>query len=348
MQRRPKKGGSLVYCTEISYIKILKLKSDYKYFSISASINSSSSKKLEMKDTARSRSLPEPLPDCWEEGSFKVDWERALLVHCYVFGTIFFAVVLYAVCNLVKLCRSQIRKSKNYFICIAMLICMFCLTRALMLLTDSYSTGRPFHVAPGYSLILLSLGYPCLTSGFFLINWSLVEVTKLQLLPSLIYKRKVLALVIITHFVVVVTFDTIFLFFPSTYVLLFICRSLFVLWGILLFGGFIVAALRIRIQVKRTLRNINTINDVDKTATAGNRKRLEQARCMKVTKVASRAAGTGLLICCTQIYILWEFYVFHNNDIVPKAWPWWTYQTCFRCIELFMVYQMFLVIRPKK
>ena len=299
-----------------------------------------------MKDTARSRSLPEPLPDCWEEG--QVAWDRALLVHSYIFGTIFFAVVFYAVCNLVKLRRTQMRKSKNYFICIALLICMFGLTRALMLLTDSYSTGRPFHVAPGYGLILLSLGYPCLTSGFFLINWSLVEVTKLQLLPSLIYKRKVLALVLVIHFVVVITFDTIFVFFPSTHILLFICRSFFVLWGILLFGGFIIAALRIHSRVNWTLRNINPINNIDNTATAGNKNRLKQARCMKVTKVAKCAAVTGLLISCTQIYVVWEFYVFHNNGIVPKAWPWWTYKTCFRCIEVFMVYQMFLVIRPKK
>ena len=313
-----------------------------------------------MKDSARSVGVPEPLPD-WEEGQGQIVWEWALPIHCYTFGIIFFAVALYGGYNLVKLCRTQMRNSRNYFICIALLICMFGLTRALMLLTDPYSTGRPFHVAPGYGLILFSFGYPCLTSGFFLINWSLVEVTKLQLLPSLIHKRKVLALVLVIHFVVVITFDTIFVFFPSTHILLFICRSFFVLWGILLFGGFIIAALRIHSRVRQTFRNINTINNADNTgnssmhvisnvgiATAGHMNRFQQARCRKVTKVASCAAATGLLICCTQIYALWEFHVFYNNDIIPEAWPWWIYQTCFRCIELFMVSQMFLVIRPKK
>jgi hypothetical protein len=236
---------------------------------------------------------------------------------------------------------------------------MFGSTRALVLLTDPYSTGKPLQVAPGYGLLLFSLGYPCLTSGFFLINWTLVEVTKLQLLPSRIHKRKVLGLVLVVHFVVVITFDTIFVSFPSTHILLFICRSFFVLWGILLFGGFIIAAVRIHRQVKQTLRSINTISNTVSfntrnthvsvgIETAGNMNRLQQARCMKVTRVACRAAAAGLLICCTQIYALWEFYVFYNNDIVPKAWPWWIYQTCFRCIEVFMVSQMFLVIRPKK
>jgi hypothetical protein len=316
-----------------------------------------------MKDSGRSSGVPEPLPD-WKEGA--VVWKWALPAHSYIFGITFFAVAMYGLYNLGKLWQTQMRKSRNYFICITVLVCLFGLTRAIVLLADPYSTGRPLHLTPGYGLLLFSLGYPCLTSGFFLVNWSLVEVTKLQLLPSVIHKRKVLALVLLVHFVVVVTFDTIFVFFPSTHILLFICRSFFVLWGILLFGGFIIAARRIREQVKQTLRSITQIettsrnnSNVDSStenntshvitiATADDNNRFQQARTGKVMKISRRAAATGLLICCTQTYALWEFYVFYNNDVIPKAWPWWIYQTIFRCIELFMVSQMFLIIQPRK
>ena len=324
-----------------------------------------------MKESSSYAGIPEPLPD-WTEGKAgQTVWKWALPVHSYTFGAIFFAIAVYAVHILVKLARSQSRKSRNYFICITVLVLVFGLSRATVLLLEPYSTRRPLQLTPGYGLLLFSLGYPCLTSGFFLINWSLVEVTKLQLLPSVIHKRKVLALVLIIHFIVVVTFDTLFVHFPDTHILLFICRSFFVLWGILLFSGFIVAAMRIQRQVKQTLRTIsrleattaqrpNTDNNnnnnnairsvsiVTSRADASQNNRLQQARTRKVMKVARRAAATGLLICCTQIYALWEFFVFYNNDVVPQAWPWWAYQTCFRCIELFMISQMFLITRPRR
>ena len=313
-----------------------------------------------MKNSEGSSSVPEPIP-VWKKAEGQVVWKWALPVHSYIFGITFFAVAVFGFYHLVKLCQTEMRKSRNYFICITVLICLFGLTRAIVLLADPYSTGRPLHLAPPFGLLLFSFGYPCLTSGFFLMNWSLVEVTKLQLLPSFIHKRKVLATVLIVHFLVVITFDTIFVFIPSTYILVFICRSLFVLWGILLFGGFIMAAIRFQRHVKQTLRNLTrqeTVSGRENNnshvttsvgiATAGNMKRLQKARSRKVMKIAQRAAITGLLIGCAQIYSIWEFYVFYKDDVVPKAWPWWIYQTCFRCIELFMVSQMFLIIRARK
>lgn len=318
-----------------------------------------------MTDSYSSEGAPEPIPDWNKELAV---WKWALPIHGYGFGIIFFAIAVYAVYNLVKLFQGQMRKSRNYFICITMLVCLFGLTRAVVLIIDPYFTRRPANLSPGVGLLLFSVGYPCLTSAFFLINWSLVEVTKLRLLPSIIHKRKVLALVLVVHFTVVMSFDTIFVHFPNTHILLFICRSFFVLWGILLFGGFIIAATRIQRQVKKTLTIITRVdNTTAQSSTTENNNtnttirsvgiatranmnehhRLEQARTRKVMKVARRAAATGLLICCTQIYALWEFYVFYNDDVIPKAWPWWIYQTCFRCIEVFMVSQMLLVIRPK-
>lgn len=294
--------------------------------------------------------LPEPLPD-WNEDPEV--WKWALPAHSYVFGITFFFIAVYGVHNLVKLCRSKMKTSRNYFVAITVLVCLLGFTRAVVLLVDPYSTNRPVELTPGYGLLLFSLGYPCLTSGFFLINWSLVEVTKLQLLPSLIHKRKVLALVLVIHFVVVITFDMIFVYFSHTHIFLFVCRSFFVAWGILLFGGFIVAATRLQNQVRQTLRNLSECGTSTARRQGNNDKstgpaRFQEARTRKVMKIARRAAATGLLICCTQIYALWEFYVFYNDNVVPKAWPWWAYQTCFRCIELFMVSQIFLIIRPKE
>ena len=321
-----------------------------------------------MKKSITGVGIPEPVPE-WDKGDGPVVWKWALPAHSYFFGVIFVAVAVYGVYNLVKIWRKKLSQSRNYFISITGLICIFGITRAIGMLVDPYSTARPLHLAPASGLLLFSLGYPCLTSGFFLINWSLVEVTKLQLLPSAIHKRKVLALILTVHFVVVITFDSVFVFFPDTHVLLLICRSFFVVWGILLFGGFIVAAVRIQRQVKKTLKNLiqiemaessteNNNSSTENNAThiinnigipaGSNTNKLQQARTRKVMKIARRAAATGLLICCTQIYALWEFYVFYNDDIIPKAWPWWIYQTCFRSIELFMVSQMFLIVKPKK
>lgn len=315
-----------------------------------------------MKDS--SVGAPEPLPD-WTKGEGPVVWKWALPIHSYIFGAVFFTVAAYGVYNLFRLWQTRARRSKNYFICITLLISTFGLTRAIVLLADPYLTARPLHLAPAYGLLLFSLGYPCLTSGFFLINWSLVVVTKLQLIPSLIHKRKVLAPVVIVHFVVVITFDTVFVLVPRTHILLFICRSFFVFWGFLLFGGFIAAAVRIQRQVQRTLRNFTQTkmitannqltsrgsrrnNSTHLTAPTNNDNMFQEVRTRRVMKISRRAAASGLLICCTQIYALWEFYVFYNDHVIPKAWPWWIYQTCFRCIELFMVSQMFLIVQPRK
>ena len=312
------------------------------------------------KTTTRSPEIgqPEPLPS-WKDGDGPVVWEYALPAHSYIFGMIFFAVVVYGVYNLVRVCRSQMTSSKNYFICITVLVSLFGLTRSIVLLADPYLTARPFHLAPAGGLLLFSFGYPCLTSGFFLINWSLVEVTKLQLLPSYIHKRKILALVLLVHFAVVLALDTTFVFYPDSYILLFVCRLFFVLWGIVLFGGFMIASVRIQRQVKKTIRNLSRVDEATKNNgsqlvhTIGmvpglTAHRLQQARTRKVMKIVCSAAVTGLLICCSQIYALWEFFAFYNDHVAPKAWPWWAYQTCFRLIELFMVAQMFAIIRPKK
>lgn len=320
-------------------------------------------------------SVPEPVPD-WTEA--REDWGWAWPLHHYGLGLVFLVVGIYGMFLVMKFWRSREEKCRNYFMCIALLISMFGLSRATVLILDPYTSHELVTFPPSLGIVMFSIGYPCLTSGFFLINWSLVEVTKLQLLPTRVHQRKVLVLVLSIHFLVVISFDSSFAFFPSMHLLLFICRSFFVFWGILLFGGFIFGGLRIQRQLKRNTLvfdgvsyrsradhakrsgdissehlagdQINTTMVVTLTTQMGgvsHRKR-HHARTWKVMKVAQRAAATGLLICFTQIYALWEFYVFYNNDVQPKAWPWWIYQTCFRVIELFMVSQMIIIVRRSK
>lgn len=306
---------------------------------------------------------PEPVPD-WTKA--RKDWNLALPLHTYGFGIAFFAFAIYGMFILVKLKKSSMRASRNYFICISILICMFGFSRATVLLLDPYTLHRPVKFPRSLGLILFSLGYPCLTSGFFLINWSLIEVTRLQLLPNRIHQHKVLVLVSTIHFTVVMSFDSLFSFYPSAYLLLFFCRMFFILWGVFLFGGFIYSGRRIQCQVKNNLRTLATINNYNKRPSQSTSSRnnmnvitisttmhnvsqnQRQARTRKVMNIANRAAAIGLLICITQIYALWEFYVFYKKDVKPKAWPWLIYQTCFRFIELFMVTQMLRIVRPPK
>ena len=307
---------------------------------------------------------PEPIPS-WNGSDGSLVWKYALPVHSYIFGIIFFAVAVYGVYNLARLCQRQLGSYKNYFICITLLVSLFGLTRSIVLLADPYLIGKPFHLAPASGLLLFSLGFPCLTSGFFLINWSLVEVTKMQFIPPCINKRKVLALVLLLHFTVVISLDMTFAFNPRSYIYLFICRLFFVLWGIMLFGGFMIASIRIQRQVKKNIRGLSRNNDAPVHISSPNNnrshvvttigitsdvsaRRLQQTRTKKVMKIVCSAAATGLLICCSQIYSLWEFYVFHHDNVMPNPWPWWIYQTCFRLVELFMAGQMFLIIRPKQ
>lgn len=296
--------------------------------------------------------VAEPVPD-WSKAL--VTWGWAWQLHHYGYGLLFLVVGVYGMWLMKTLQKTSARRSRNYFMCIAFLISFFGWSRATVLILDPYTFHNPVHFPTSLGLLMFSMGYPCLTSGFFLINWSLIEVTKLQLLPSRIHQRKVLVLVLTVHFMLVVSFDVSFSFFPSTHMLLFICRSFFVLWGIFLFGGFIFGGLKIQRQVRNNTLILNTMGQMRSTNTsaAGSRPDDSQAvvgaashaRTGKVMKIARRAAFSGLLICIAQIYALWEFYIFYNNDIQPKAWPWWSYQTCFRAIELFMVSQMFSIVR---
>lgn len=304
--------------------------------------------------------VPEPVPE-WNEA--RVKWGWAWPLHHYGYGLAFLVVGVYGMWLVKRLWKSSSRRPRRYFMCIALLITFFGWSRATVLILDPYTFHNPVHFPPSLGLLMFSMGYPCLTAGFFLINWSLIEVTKLQLLPSRIHQRKVLVLVLTVHFLVVISFDVSFSFFPSTHMLLFICRSFFVLWGILLFGGFIFGGLKIQRQVRRNMLRLNNMGQVSSVGSiktsngegAVGRSRPDNSQAVvatpshvrtgKVMKIAGRAAFAGLLICCTQIYALWEFYVFYNNDIQPKPWPWWGYQTCFRTIELFMVSQMFCVVR---
>ena len=271
-------------------------------------------------------------------------WGLAWGMHWIGFGILF---GLLAVRSFLALILANHKKGfcrKPLFMTINSLLFVLGATRAVYLTLDPYESRQNGVEDPKWlSLLLFGVTYPCLTSSFCLIHLAFLEVTKLKVGPSKLQNAKFLSAVIVVHFIIVFTAESISSIKPELNALLIVCQSFFILWGLLLSGGFIYSGCK----VIRSLDNVQQqLSSIEKSESRGNKPK-QKSRTSKVAKITLATSFFGIVVCGLQFYSMIGVYGLYSNEINPSPWPWLAFQSSFRLAELAMAYTIaYSVMEP--
>ena len=273
--------------------------------------------------------LAEPGPD-WPAA--KKIWGLAWQLHWIGFGVLFGSLAVHSMFVIVMV---NIRKRfcrKPLFLAINLLLFFLGATRAVYMLLDPYESRENGVEDPKWlTLLLFGIAYPCLTSAFSLIHLAFLEITKLKVGPSKLQNVKFLTAVIMLHFIIVFTAETTSSIKPELDALLIVCQSFFILWSLLLSGSFIYSGCKLIKHVNQVQKQLSIIEKDECSRNA--RQKVSTTKVAKVTLITSLL---GLVVCGLHFYSIIGVYGMYSKVVHPSPWPWLTFQSFCRFVELAM------------
>lgn len=158
-----------------------------------------------------------------------------------------------------------------------------------------------------------------------------------------IQKLRYLVAIIVFHFLLSFITDIIVGLYYNSKVLLFVCQLASVIWGLLLFVGYIYIFHRLYKAARNRQADVYKL-----TSSANNLANVSPVRRPKLTlnlavKVTLATALLGLVFAALQIYSMVGVYSIFSNESSVKAWPWWAYKFGLRVTEISMSSAMSLV-----
>ncbi|XP_033107693.1 uncharacterized protein LOC117109441 isoform X2 [Anneissia japonica] len=202
-----------------------------------------------MADNSEPDVHAEPVPE-WD--SALDTWSWAWQLHTYGIGVAFCLLGVYCVYTTIMLLKYNRGKLKSFFITINVLVLLLCFLRAVYLIVDPYRSREIFSEL--VSQMFFNVAFPCLTSGFSLVNWAFLESSKFKLLSPKLQNARLLVAIIIIHFVFVLTVDFVLAFVSGTWILVMLCQGTFIVWGLILCIGFSYSAWRVY-NIKKNVRS---------------------------------------------------------------------------------------------
>lgn len=283
-------------------------------------------------------------------------WQWAWELHYIGFGVAFLFLVLWAVLAFLRARKTPLLLTRRFCYAINFLLILFGTTRAFALFLYPYEVvdhagGTPVVI----ERILFGIGFPCLTAGFTLIHYAFLEVAKVRFSSRRIQNMRFIIGVIALHFILVIIAEIVTSFVLNTSILMVICMLYFIVCTLAVSMSVFYSGFKLVRQSKkhrRTLRRISLKSGNNATLPKGktspySNKESNTAKVMRVTMVT---AILGVTLACLQVYAMVDiFKVRANGIIVPAPWPWWSYQTVFRLVELGLACTMaYTVSQPKK
>ena len=276
----------------------------------------------------------EPGPD-WPVA--KLEWKQAWEFHIYFFGISFTLLGLYCLFCVIQLWKMDHLLSRHYFITLQVLVMLICLFRASYLLIDAYNSLATFPIVLDY--FMYSTVFPCLTAVFSILFYALLLAVRVRVLSEKVQKLWVLLLITGLHFALSFVTDIIVGLFSTAAVMLLICQSFFIFWGLIIFIGYLVIFKKLyqsAINRQETLRR-NSMHDRKNNITQGFQEKppTQKYRLGLAVKVTLVSSFFGLACVCFELYGMFGVYGLMRTD-KPKPWPWWAYHTIVRCLEIAM------------
>lgn len=275
----------------------------------------------------------EPGPD-WELA--KRQWKEAWEFHIYFCGVCFVILGIYSSACIVRLWAMEHLLSRNYFFILHGLVIMICILRATYLLIDAYnSLGSYPHVVDYF---LYNTVFPCIASLFSILFYALLLATRVRILSRKVQKLGVLFAIILFHFVLSISTDLIVGLLSTAHVLMFICQSFFVLWGLLMFIGYLIVFRKLYKGAINRQKNLTISSPDRKYGSPGNQTQESKYRytfglAVKITFVC---AFFGVAIVGFEMYGMFGVFGILQPNVKPQPWPWWSYHLIVRTLELLM------------
>ena len=186
-------------------------------------------------------------------------WGWAWPLHNYTLGILFLLLSLHAGLSLVHFHRRICHQ--RFLLAITLLLLAAGASRGIVMFVDSYSSIRRLPLA--VSMVLQGLTFPCLTSAFALIQMAFMRVTKVKLAPPRLQNFTFLSGIICVHFTMVICVDVIVSLDRKLKVILILCQSAFIIWGLFLCGAFVYSGFKMTQftnETKKALQQLSTYN----------------------------------------------------------------------------------------
>ena len=261
---------------------------------------------------APEQSWPEPEPD-WPKALAK--WKDAWPVHTYGFAVVFTIIALVPPLELFKMYADKVRIS-TLKATLLIIIVLFSSTRALALYVDPYGSNRHFHLV--VTQLLFSLGHPCIISALSLLLFVLLDTTKMNIAPPRFQQVKFIIPVVVSHVTLVIVTDFVVVYFLEAKILLLMCQIYFLLLGTLMSMGYITVGWKIRKNIKANVRWKSSVDN--------------SMRRLQYLIVA--CAVSCISICALTVYSAAGVFGIYSDVEYVEAWPWWTFQTLNRLLEV--------------
>lgn len=191
-------------------------------------------------EVSASESEPEPEPE-WST-AFKT-WGDAWHTHVYLFATLFLIVALLTAMSMrfYLTDRRRLKQGKLTFT-LQCLLFFFTSIRSLCLFVNPYQTKTMDYLTFD---ILWSLALPGLTASFSVLLLVFLDTTKMTLGPPVFQRLSVLLIFTACHFVIVMSADIVCYVGNACRPMLMFCQTLFMLYGTVLFAGYLYIAVEL-------------------------------------------------------------------------------------------------------
>lgn len=277
----------------------------------------------------------EPTPD-WNKA--KELWGIAWHIHWIGMGVAFSALAIISVVSLVQSNSHRRVGRKPLTVAINALLLVLGITRALYLFVDPYESRQNGVKMPRWAAQLLyNISFPCLSSAFYLIFLVFLEVTKIRVVSKKLQNTRFLVVVISVHFAVVLFAEVSGIIKPDFAVPFIVCQLFFIVWGLLLSASFIFGGLKVICHARNVKRQLTTLKEKHQERNVKSPQNKLGTNASKVAKITLVTSGLGLAWSIIQLYSLIDVYHFYRDTLrPPPPWLWWSFQTCFRLVEIAM------------
>ena len=277
--------------------------------------------------------MAEPVPD-WNIA--KQEWGIALEVHVYLVGGLYLVLAFHSLVCLIRLWQWQNLQSRAYFIWLHIILLVLGTGRALYFFVDGYNFNDTFPTEIAY--MMLSVGFPCLTSAFTLMWLSLLRALQMEAVLPNIQHPASLAVTVVSQILFSVVTDIVVAHVASTRVMLIVCEAVLMGWGVILFVCYLYLTRRLySAAIWRHKQTVRYMEATDSTWSPNKKKASPHLPYVSVIVMMLIAAVTGLLLVCVHTYGLIKVYNLFSLQR-PKPWPWWAFMLSARVLELIMCF----------
>ncbi|XP_060587459.1 uncharacterized protein LOC132742969 [Ruditapes philippinarum] len=217
------------------------------------------------------------------------------------------------------------------------LVISICVLRATYLMVDAYNSLGTFPF--GLDYFIYSTAFPCMTALFSILFYALLLATRVRAISKKVQKLWVLVLIVSLHFLLSIATDIVVGLFSSASVMIFICQAFFILWGLLMFVGYLVLFRKLY-KGAMTHQKLMTGSPNEYKHNTSHTYQVKPTKqrytlCLAV-KITFISAFFGVAIIGFELYGMFGVYGVLKFETKPDPWPWWTYHTIVRSLEILM------------